>query len=290
MDLLVIGCGYLGQRVAAAWPGRVSALTRSPERAAGFAARGWRPLVGDVCDRASLSQLPDVDAVLYAVGYDRSAGRPQAEVAVDGVQHVLERLAGRCRRFVYVSSTSVYGQSDGGWVDEDSPCEPVQPGGQSALAAEQRVRSACGPATASILRLAGIYGPQRVLAKVETLRSGEPLAGIGDAWLNLIHVDDAATVATAALTRAEFAGTWLVCDGHPATRADYYARLAALLGAPPPRFDADAPAKRGSGGWNKRCSNRRLMTVLGQPLQFPSYRDGLMAALADCGISTAEPD
>lgn len=289
-DLLVIGCGYLGRRVAAAWPGRVWALTRSGDRAADFAAQGWQPIVGDVCEPDALRQLPAVDAVLYAVGFDRSAGRSQAEVAVEGVGHVLDRMAGRCQRFVYVSSTSVYGQSDGSWVDEDSPCEPVQPGGQCCLAAEARVLAACAPGQASILRLAGIYGPERVLAKVETLRAGDPLTGRGDAWLNLIHVNDAADVATAALMRADFQGIWLVSDDRPATRQEYYARLAELVDAPPPKFDADAPTKRGSGGLNKRCSNARLKHVLGRPLQFSSFETGLMQALAASRISRSGKD
>jgi nucleoside-diphosphate-sugar epimerase len=290
MDLLVVGCGYLGRRVASTWPGRVWALTRSPERAADFAAQGWQPVVGDVCEPDTLQQLPAVDAVLYAVGFDRSAGRSQLEVAVNGVDHVLARIAGRCRRFVYVSSTSVYGQSDGGWVDENSRCDPVQPGGQCALAAEQRVREACAAAQASILRLAGIYGPQRVLAKVETLRAGEMIAGRGDAWLNLIHVADAATVASAALTRADFQGTWLVSDDLPVTREEYYTRLASLVGAPPPRFDAGAPSKRGAGGLNKRCSNARLLGLLGHPLQFPTCQTGLVNALSDSTISGTGQD
>lgn len=285
MDLLVIGCGYLGRRVALDWPGRVHALTRSPDRAAEFATLGWQPAVGDVCEPSTLEQLPPVDAVLYAVGFDRSAGRPQTEVAVEGVRHVLERMSPRCRQFVYISSTSVYGQSNGGWVDEDSPCKPVQPGGQCCLAAEQLVHDACAPGQARILRLAGIYGPHRVLAKVETLRAGEPLAGRGDAWLNLIHVADAASIAAAALTRPDFDGTLLVCDDRPVTREDYYSRLAALVGAPKPRFDADAPARRGSGGLNKRCSNARRKDLLGRPLQFPTCEQGLADAVAESGIS-----
>lgn len=290
MDLLVIGCGYLGRRVAQAWPGQVHVLTRSTTRASEFAALGWQPVVGDVCEPATLEQLPAVDAVLYAVGFDRSAGRPQIEVAVGGVTHVLARMVGKCQRFVYVSSTSVYGQSDGGWVDEASPCEPVQPGGQCCLAAEQLVRAACVPGQARILRLAGIYGPQRVLAKVETLRAGEPLTGRGDAWLNLIHVDDAAAIAAEALSRPDFDGTVLVCDDRPVTREEYYSRLAELVGAPKPRFDADAPVRRGSGGLNKRCSNTRLKGLLGQPLQFPTGEQGLVQALEDSGFSRSNQD
>lgn len=79
MDLLVIGCGYLGRRVAQAWPGQVHVLTRSTTRASEFAALGWQPVVGDVCEPATLEQLPAVDAVLYAVGFDRMPAGPRSK-------------------------------------------------------------------------------------------------------------------------------------------------------------------------------------------------------------------
>ena len=278
MHLLVLGCGYLGQRVAAAWPGQVSALTRSAARAAQFAARGWQPVLGDISEPQTLDQLPTADVVLHAIGFDRSAGVPQEAVSVAGVGHALERLAARCQRYVYISSTSVYGQSAGEWVDEDSPCEPTQPGGRCCLAAEEMVRQAC-PDRHAILRLAGIYGPQRVLTRVEALKAGQPLAGDGAAWLNLIHVDDATPAAAAALQVELPGGTWLVCDDRPSTRREYYSELARCVGADSPRFDPASEARRGSGGVNKRCSNARLKAALQRPLQFPDYFAGLAHAL-----------
>lgn len=286
MRALVIGCGYLGQRVAARWQEQgvtVYAVTRSASRAEEFAERGWSPLVADVCEGATLESLPAVDVALFAVGFDRTAGRTQAEVYVDGLQRVLDRLRGRCPQVIHISSSSVYGQQAGEWVDEDSPCEPTQPGGMNCLAAERRVLEAAergGPA-GLVLRLSGIYGPERLLSRVDGLRQQKPLAGTGDAWLNLIHVADAAAAVVAAAERGSAGRVWLVSDNAPVRRRDYYGHLAGLIGAPAPTFDASEPARHGAGGLNKRCRNTRMLQELGVTLRYPTYREGLPASLPD---------
>src|SRR5690606_29190096 len=135
--------------------------------------------------------------------FDRTSGHSQRDVYVDGLRHVLNAMAGRCERFVYISSTSVYGQTQGEWVDESSPCRPDRPNGQACLEAENLVweffPAGMDPeqSGAVVLRLAGIYGPGRLLRRVEQLRSGDPIGGNPEAWLNLIHVDDAATAVLA---------------------------------------------------------------------------------------------
>lgn len=281
---LVVGCGYLGQRVAANWrsQGReVLAVTRSTERAEKFHQSGLMPIVADICDPDSLSDLPNFDCVLFAVGYDRSSGRTQTEVFVEGLTNVLRQVGQKCQRFLSISSTSVYGQSDGSWVDEESLCEPTQPGGVCCLAAEARVRELL-PEKSVILRLAGIYGPGRLLSKVADLQARKPLPGRAEAWLNLIHVDDAASaVLTAAADDSSAGKTFLVVDSQPIRRGDYYSQLAVLVGAPPPKFDDALSRSRGSGGLNKRCSQRRLIEELGVVLKYPTIATGLPAALKD---------
>jgi nucleoside-diphosphate-sugar epimerase len=241
-----------------------------------------------------------VHTVLFAVGYDRQSGRSQREVMVDGLANVLLHFRPRCARFITISSTSVYGQQHGEWVDETSPCNPRQPGGQCCLAAEQllepaspshvgnRVQDDPSPepmrdsgsaAETVILRLAGIYGPGRLLARIEALQRGEPIAGRHDAWLNLIHVDDAVAVLRAVESCWQAGQTYLVCDDRPVTRGEYYSTLAQLVGAPPPHFDESQSPRRGSGGLNKRCSNRKLRDSLQARLQYPTYREGLPAAI-----------
>src|SRR2546430_750553 len=112
MDKLIIGCGYLGQRVAALWLAqghRVGGTTRRPET---FGSDGLQPIVCDVTRPETLHGLPKVDTVVYAVGLDRAAGASMRSVYVDGLANVLEGLPPP-KKFIYVSSSSVYGQTGG---------------------------------------------------------------------------------------------------------------------------------------------------------------------------------
>lgn len=288
MRKLIIGCGYLGRRVAAAWREQgdtVAALTRSPEHAAELRATGIEPLLGDVTRPESLDSLPEAETVLYAVGFDRAAGKSMREVYVGGLGNVLERLAGKVRRFLYVSSTSVYGQNAGEWVDEDSPCEPARENGVVCREAETLVQDSfrpleAGGGRANVLRLAGIYGPGRMLRRVESVQSGEPLAGNPEAFLNLIHVDDAVQAVLACEERGQPTRTYLVADGEPLTRREYYTLLAGLLGAPAPAFAESGENVRMGPGLNKRCRNRRLREELQVELEYPTAAEGLPQALS----------
>jgi nucleoside-diphosphate-sugar epimerase len=275
-DTLILGCGYLGRRVARSWlrSGRsVAALTR--RRAAELAGDGIQPVVGDVLDRASLKGLPSARTILYAVGMDRSAGRSMREVYVEGLRNVLEAVVAHSpnAKWISVSSTGVYGQTDGSIVDERSPTEPIEESGKVVLEAEQLLH-AMRP-WAVVLRFAGIYGPNRLLRKEPILR-GEPFVGDSEKWLNLVHVDDGVKAVQVAEASATPGGVYIVSDGTPVTRRDYYSHLAEVLKAPPARFEP-APAKPEP---NRRISNQRITGELGFVPAFPSYREGLANAVA----------
>lgn len=276
MCKLVIGCGYLGERVAREWLRQgeeVSVLTRSESHAEKFAGWGLKPIIGDVLDAESLWKLPSAETVLYAVGFDRTSATSKRTVYVNGLSNVLRQVASTCERFVYVSSTSVYGQNAGELVDESSATTPTEENGRICCDAEAAVRLL--KAEAIILRLAGIYGPGRLLARVEQLRRGDRLTGNPDAWLNLIHVEDAVRAVLAAETRGVDGATYLVCDDQPLRRREYYSALAETVGAPTPQFEelsADAPERK---RFNKRCVNRRLREELRVELQFPKVTCGL---------------
>ena len=271
---LIVGCGYLGARVGAAWlaAGRpVHALTRS--RGDGLRAQGFVPITGDVLDPASLTGLPAASTILYAVGLDRSAGRSMRDVYVQGLRNVLAALpAGG--RFLYVSSTSVYGQTEGELVDGDSAAEPREENGRIVLETERTLRESRPDAT--ILRFAGIYGPNRGIRK-QSLLKGEPYVGDADKWLNLIHVDDGVRAVLAAeRTDASVGRTFAIADDTPVSRRDFYAEFARLLGAPEARFE---PAAEPSREANRRISNAAAKAALGFEPAFPSYREGLRASL-----------
>jgi len=143
LDRLIIGCGYLGCRVAARWRDaglRVAVLTRSGQRAESLRNEGFSPVVGDVTDPQSLATLPAAETVLYAVGYDRSAAPSKRQVYVAGLKNVMDRLAGmQPKRLVYISSTSVYGDRGGEEVDETAVPRPDSPVGRARLEAERSV-------------------------------------------------------------------------------------------------------------------------------------------------------
>jgi nucleoside-diphosphate-sugar epimerase len=279
---LVIGCGYLGLRVAALWrqrEARIYATTRRPEAVASFRRLGLEPLVCDVLDAASLRALPGADTVVYAVGLDRGAGATMRAVYVDGLAQVLENLP-RPKRFVYISSSSVYGQSDGSWVDETAATAPSEEAGRIVLAAEDVVRQRLPEAV--ILRFSGIYGPGRLLRRT-TIEAGAPLVADADKWLNLIHVDDGAAAVLAAEAYAQPGAVYNICDDQPVRRRDFYTEMARLLGAPPPHFtppppDRPAPPHETA---NRRIANRRMRDELKVELHYPEYRQGLAASVAE---------
>jgi nucleoside-diphosphate-sugar epimerase len=289
MRRLIVGCGYLGRRVAALWHAagdEVFALTRSEQNAAVLRKQGLTPILGDVTDASTLLAFPECDTVLHAVGFDRSATASKREVYVDGLASVLDRMASRCDRFIHISSTSVYGQQAGEWVDEESVCESKTESGEICIAAEQLVLdrltnnsstdSSTGKGT--VLRLSGIYGADRLLARIDALKNGQPLPGPEAGWLNLIHVDDAAHIVVTCAESTNPASVYLVSDDRPVLRGDYYRLLARLVGAPEPTFDPGAVARH-SRGINKRCRNRKLREELGVTLRFPDIDSGLADAV-----------
>jgi nucleoside-diphosphate-sugar epimerase len=272
--LLIFGCGYVGLRLAqqARQSGQtVYALTR--RRADLLAQHGITPLIGDVLVPERLPPLPAQASVLYAIGYDRFSGQSLRDVYLRGLAHVLERLP-TPKRFVYISSTSVYGQCDGSWVDEDSPTEPSEEAGRVVREAEQLLRHHLPQAI--LLRSAGIYGPHRLLRRRDQLLHGEPIPGDPQRWLNLIHVDDLVTAIRLVLTQAPPANLYNVVDDTPVTRYEFYTLLAELYGTPPPRF-ADMPEPRAN---HRRIRNTRLREHLSWQPRYPSIREGLPAALA----------
>jgi nucleoside-diphosphate-sugar epimerase len=281
---LIFGCGYLGERVLRLWRARgekVYAVTRSADQAAQWQSEGTAPLVLDITKDLKEPPPNDVDTVLFAVGFDPHAGRSIREVYVDGLARVLAWLPSTVQRFVYISSTGVYGSFAGEWIDESSPCEPVREGGKACLEAEKLLAASPFGDRSIVLRLAGIYGPGRI-PRASDLLAGKPIEAEPDGYLNLIHVEDAARIALLADQNRATSPCLLVSDGQPVRRREYYDELACLLGAPQPQFTpppSTTPPRRSSA--DKRIRNDRLMKELQPQFQFPDYRAGLADAVAD---------
>jgi nucleoside-diphosphate-sugar epimerase len=291
---LVFGCGYLGLRVARRWRGagrHVMAVTRSEDCSLELAREGLFTIGADVTQPQSLaclSELPElggrrVDCVLFAVGYDRSPGQCIERVYAGGVQNVLAALPRSVIRFIYISTTGVYGSGDGGWVDEHTPPDTQRDGGRASLAAEQLLAAHPIGANSVILRLAGLYGPDRV-PYIDALRAGQPIAAPTHGYLNLIHVDDAAAAVLAADRLPGFDDgprVYCISDGQPVERGEYYREVARQIGAPAPKFiepDANSPRSARAES-NRRVRNTRMLNELNVNLAYPDYRAGLAAIL-----------
>ncbi|HTH68630.1 MAG TPA: SDR family oxidoreductase [Rhodanobacter sp.] len=271
--ILLAGCGDLGERVAQrlrAHGDEVWALRRQPP-ARGMHGIHW--LRGDLTDPASLRELPaGITRLVYLPApatRDKAAYRA---IFVDGLRHLLDALdRRRLARVLFVSSSAVYGEHDGDWVDEATPTDPPGFNGAVLLEAEQWLAEQSLPST--VLRLAGLYGPGR-LQLIERLRAGQlRVPRETPHWANRIHVDDAAAAIAHLLQLKSPQPLYLGVDDTPMPLDELYDFLAALIDAPLPAEGA-APAGVGS----KRLRNARLRASGWTP-QWPDAREGYAALL-----------
>lgn len=288
MAKLIVGCGYLGGRVARLWREageEVWILTRSADKAVNLKNDGFFTIVADIHDIRDLdtSLFPAVgfSTVLYSVGYDRQSPQPIEQVYAGGLANLLDSsvfnsVGSQTCRWIYISSTGVYGSAAGDFVDEETPPQPAREGGKASLAAEKVLQSHPIGSRGIILRLAGIYGPGRIPRSADLL-TGRPIDAPASGWLNLIHVDDAARIVLLADERAAVPNLYCVSDNSPVQRGEYYRELARLLSAPEPQFvtpDPSSPAALRAGS-DKRVRPAKLFRELGPKLLYPSYKEGL---------------
>jgi nucleoside-diphosphate-sugar epimerase len=278
---LIAGAGYLGTALArrlVAAGHEVTVLRRSEAKPP----PGARAFRADLTQAATLEALPPADLVFYTVGADARSDAAYRHAYVTGVARLVERLArmpAPPRRLLYVSSTAVYAQQDGEWVDETSPAEPLGFAGRRLLEGEARALGAKFPA--SVLRLGGIYGPGRA-ALIGRVRSGAARLPRGaPRYTNRIHRDDAAAALAHLAGMSDTEACYLGVDSEPAPEAEVLAWLAARLGVAL-AFEDEAPAReaarRATG--SKRCSNARLLAT-GFRFRYPTWREGYAALLRE---------
>jgi nucleoside-diphosphate-sugar epimerase len=277
--VLIAGCGYLGRRAADAWRQGgtvVSVITRSEAKAGELEAAGFDPMIADL-GSPYLPGLPNVDTVLWSVGFDRSAASTRQEVWIGGLTRLVEHLPSSATRFLYVSSTGVYGESSGEEVDETTAAEPTTESGRCCLQAEQLLSHTFRESSVdlTVLRMAGLYGPDRLLRRVADLRAATPLSGQPDSFLNLIHIDDAVTAVAELATGGSIPLINVVNTG-TLTREEYYSAVARLVDAPTPVFDPAAVPARGG---NKRVISS-VRASLDLTYRFDDVRTGLRDAVS----------
>jgi nucleoside-diphosphate-sugar epimerase len=291
MAKLIFGCGYLGKRVAERWCAAntpVVAVTRSSWCAPN---RDFHTFNADVLDLPSLVDLRDLlgragwefDTLLYSIGFDHTAGESMMAVYDGGLQNVLEVFSAKTKRVIYISTTGVFGDAAGDWIDELTSAAPERDGGRASLAAERTLAAHPLGKNSVILRLAGLYGPGRV-PFLDKLRAGEAIPAAENGHLNLIHVDDAARTVVAAGELLPFDNgprVYCVSDGQPVVRGDYYREVARQVGAQAPRFIAPDPAspRAARAEADRRVRNTRMLSELNVSLVYPDYRAGLAAIL-----------
>ncbi len=280
--LLSFGHGYSARALARrllprGW--RVLGTTRDPARAETLRAGGVTPLLWDRDDVTGA--LDEATHLLCSAG-PTEAGDPVLARHRDAIAAAAPGLdwAG------YLSTTGVYGDHRGGWVDETTPLTPSTTRGQRRVAAEEEWQAIPG-LPLHIFRLAGIYGPGR--GPFEKVRQGTARRIVKPGQVfSRIHIDDIAQVLEASIDRPRPGAVYNLCDDDPAPPEDVIAHAADLLGLPVPEavaFDeADmTPMARSFYAESKRVSNRRIKEELGVRLLHPDYRSGLRALLAEEG-------
>ena len=289
--VLIVGCGYLGRRLARALGMTgcdVRGVVRSEESAAAVAALGAAAARIDLDADFPPPQLPSADTELYYFAPPPAEGDddPRMRRVLAALEQALPR------RIVYVSTSGVYGDCAGDWIDESHPLNPATARARRRAAAETLLQhwSASTGVPIVILRVPGIYGPGKL--PLERLRKRLPLLREEDSpFTNRIHVDDLVSACCAAMERGRPGSAYNVSDGQPSNMTDYFNRIADRVGLPRPpviaRADIDAlsPGMRAFMEESKRLDNRRMREELGVELRYPTLEAGLDACLAEAGAS-----
>ena len=302
MTVLLAGCGDLGTEAGlrfAAAGHRVVGWRRSPEKLPAA-------IEGAAADLTA-GELPpvpaDTTAVVVAIAADSPTEAAYRAAYVDGLSNVVDAVLASeapVRRVLFVSSTAVYGDAGGNWIDETTTPAPGGFSGRTIREAEDLLASRFSGTgiTPVVLRLGGIYGPGRTRL-IDQVRGGSAVIPAESRFTNRIHRDDAAAAIVHLCTMEAVPGpVFLGVDNEPAELGDVLSFLAAELGLPqPPSDTADSDrqggAPRGGGaqkssgepsrGGNKRCSNALLRST-GFQFRYPTFREGYRAILAGAGV------
>ena len=292
MRVVIVGCGYVGSELARQLAVRGHDVTGVRRSDAGLEAieaiaEGVDAVRADVTDPASLAALPDADAVVFAASSGGRGAEAARSVYVEGLRNVIVEYGGRARtpdRLVYTSSTGVYGDHGGAWVDEGTPIEPTTEKTR-VLAEAERVAledAADRDIDGTVARFAGLYGPGRY--RLDRYLEGPVTAG----YLNMVHRDDAAGAVRYLIETDDVRGeAVVVVDDEPVEKHAFADWLA-------DECEVDRPEKRSKEAriaagdlsaaaerrirTSKRCSNDRLRG-LGYEFAYPTFREGYRDAV-----------
>jgi nucleoside-diphosphate-sugar epimerase len=292
MRVLIAGCGYVGAAFGKTLAKRgheVFGLTRTGHRTADLEKAGIHSLVADITDANQLANLDSkYDWVISAVTSSGGDAEAYRALYLQGTRNLLRWMqANPQQKFVYISSTSVYGQNDGSIVDETSPTEPDSETSKILIETENLINGAVKETNlpAVILRAAGIYGPGRGYWFKQFLRGEAVIEGDGNRWLNMVHRDDLAGIAISALEKGRPGEIYNAVDDEPVRQLDFFQWLAHALHRPLPPIAPTARPSRKRGSTNKRVSNLKLKTELGYQFIYPTFREGYGSEIEKAGAS-----
>lgn len=284
--ILIAGCGYVGQRLAARLRDRfeITALVRTNDTAAALERQGLKTVVIDL-DRprlgASIPERLDQEAIVY-LAPPPSAG--ESDLRLDRFLHLAFVPP---KSFVYMSTTGVYGDTEGTLVDESTPVMPLTERARRRVSAEEMTRVWCHERRVRrvVLRVPGIYGPDRL--PLERLRKSEPVVHPDDAGIsNRIHVDDLVAACEAAIENKEARGVYNVTDGNSISSTAFIDLVAKLSGLPaPPRVSMEeaqltfSPERLSFLNESRRVANDRMLKHLGVKLRYADLEAGIRASL-----------
>jgi nucleoside-diphosphate-sugar epimerase len=272
-NVLIVGCGYVGLAVGRALAqhgATVRGSTTSSRRFDEIAACGIEPVMLDVADGDAVGDAArGHEAIYLCVGAGR--GRAYGDVYLPAARGVVAALKSTdVRRVIYTSSTGVYAQDEGQWVDEESAANPISDNSKILVETERILlehstgAGARGGAKVSVVRLGGIYGPGRELADF-VRRSAGTSRSDGRGYVNMVHLDDIAA-ALVSLLSVQHHGVLNLCDDEPVTRRVFYDTIAAKHDMSAIRW---TPSENGSLG--KRVCNRRIKDLLKLELKHPAH-------------------
>ncbi len=285
--VLIAGCGYVGQRLAARLRARfeITALVRSSEKAAALERQGVKTVVIDL-DRvragAHLPERLDQEAIVYLAP---PPGSGESDLRLDRFLHLAIVPP---KTFLYMSTTGVYGNAGGGFVDESTPVQPLTDRARRRVSAEEMTRVWCNERRVRrvVLRVPGIYGPGRL--PLDRLQRSEPVVRAEDAGIsNRIHIDDLVAACEAAIDNSEARGVYNVTDGNSISSTAFIDRVAKLAGLPsPPRVSMEeaqltfAPERLSFLNESRRVGNDRMLKHLRVALKYGDVEAGIRASLA----------
>jgi nucleoside-diphosphate-sugar epimerase len=274
-SVLIVGCGFVGLPLAQSFASsgwKTQAITASKASAASLQRESFAVHAIDIAEATQFEDLPEriFDVVIHCASSGRGGAAAYSRVFFNGVQNLMAHL--EYRRLIFTSSTSVYAQTDGSWVDETARAEPVRETGQILRKTEELVMGTGG----AVARLGGLYGPGRCAPLEKLLQGKAIIQEDGSRLMNTLHQLDAAG-ALHFLADSEGNGLFNVVDNQPVTEMEWFQFVCHRLHKPlPPTGPRDLNRKR---GWtNKRVSNQKLRSLGWNPI-YPTFKEGMIQML-----------